>query len=831
MKIDWNKLAPHLAALGVFLVLAFLYSKPLLEGKVLYQSDIAIHRGMAKDIQDHRANYGEEPLWTGSAFSGMPAFTISVLYPSNIVDTIQQTYNALLPHPVRFIFLLALGFYILLLSFKVNPWLSIAGALAFAFSSNFMISIEAGHNSKVVGIAYMPAVVGAAILAFNGRWITGGVLASIFGALLINSGHFQIIFYAMMVLALIGITYLVKAIREKTILHFWKPLLALAIAAIASAGPNYSRLYNTSEHTKETMRGGSSELSSKQGGTGGLDIDYALGQWSYGIDESFTLMFPFYAGGASQETLPSSSETSKLFRRAGQEPGPMPMYRGPQTFHSPIYLGASVFFLFFLSMFIVKGYNRWWIYGAALLSLMIAWGNHFSILNEFLFNNLPLFNKFRTPTMALCIASMAVPLLGMLGLNKISQQPAPVRNMKAFRKAVIVSSVITGIVLVLGLTSDFRGPRDTEIFGENASANELYQALLADRKSFYLKGVFRSVVFLALAAGLIYFFLKKRIKVAFMIGGLAALLLVDVWTISRRYFNDESFVSRTNFTKVFEPSPASRQMLQDPALHYRVLKFSQGMFSDGVTSYNHKNILGNSSAKVQVYQDLIENELGKQINKIPQILERWGTSELLQIQLEQQIPALNMLNTRYIIVNPNEGGTLLNEGALGNAWFVYLIKYVANADEEMQALATFNPEYEAVVQEKYRDLIQRQNFFITIASIKLTQYKINHLTYESENPNPGFAVFSEVYYTNGWNCYIDGESVPIVKTNYALRGVSIPEGKHTIEMKFEPESYPKGERIGTMGSVFFGMVVLGGIGVLFWRERRRLVAHREPMRR
>jgi hypothetical protein len=870
MKLNWSKLLPHIVAVGAFIILSLAYCRPLLDGEVLKQGDIVVHRGMSKDIADHREQFGEEPLWLASAFSGMPAFTVSVKYPSNLVDKIQQAYNRVMPHPVRFIFLLAFGFYILLLSLRIDPWLSIAGAVAFAFSSNFLVSIEAGHNSKVLAIAYMPAVIGASILAFNGRWILGGVLATFFGSLLINAGHFQIIYYTAIVMLLVGMIYVVKGIREGTWKDLWKPSLVLLMAAGISAAPNYSRLHNVNAHTPETMRGGQSELTAKQGGAGGLDIDYALGDWSYGIDEPMTLMFPFYEAGASNEIVGANSKSVEAINRyARVEELGVPLYRGPQRFHSPIYIGASVFFLFFLGIFIIKGYNRWWIYTAALLSVALALGNNFHAFNGFLFDHMPLFNKFRTPTMALCIIGIMVPLLGMMAVNKLFHHDKDPEASKSFKRAVILTSLFVGIALIVGLTSDFSAPNDvitdssgrtqiviaeqysSQLFGNDAAAatqkrafeESFLEGVRSDRRALYMKGLVRSLAFFALAGALIFLFIKGKIKRPFLIGGLAALMLVDVWALSRRYFNDDNFEPKADYERNFEPPPSSQQVMRDQSLHYRVLRYGPGMFSDGLTSYWHKNILGNSSAKVQLYQDLIQvndsinGVLGDEINKIPALLNQYREKpEMVEVMMGPELPVLNMLNMKYVILGPNAGQVIPNElNALGNAWFVRLIEFVPDADAEYAVLrrGNFAPEYTAVVQEKYRrrpesppdgPFVNQQTYYIDSANIRLTSYKSNHLVYESTNGHPGFAVFSEIYYKNGWHCYIDGKEVPIIKVNYALRGVDVPPGNHKIEMKFEPASYPEGERRGSMGSALWAVMILGGIGWLGWKNRKRLAA-------
>lgn len=835
-EFEFKKWAPYIAALLLFILVPLIYSSPVLEGKTLRQSDIISFKGMSKEIQDHRAQYGEEPLWTGSAFSGMPSFTISTKYSANIAGRIQKFVSGLFPKPVNFMFLLLVGFFILLRSFKVDPWLSLAGAFAFAFSSNFLTSIEAGHNTKVLSIAFMPAIIGGIILCYNKKYIAGGIITTLFLAMQISAGHFQIIYYTILIALIIGIVYLIMAIQQKTISGFAKSTGLLIIAAFLAVLPNFSKLYNMSAHTGESMRGGGSELSNNKDSEGGLDINYALDDWSFGLAESFTLLVPDFEGGSSSEKVGKNSNSYKVLSKylRLRDSANAPLYKGPQRFTSPIYFGASVFFLFLFGIFFVKGKNRYWIYAAAALSLMIAWGSHFTLLNGFLFNHFPLFNKFRNPAMALCIAGMAIPLLGFVALNKLTTVKLKAgEGLALLKKAGIAAGVVLGLVLVIGLTSDFKGADNDAktlrsisdmsdmMFSEVANdpqyagqietfKNDFHEAVIQDRKSSFFKSTARSALFMALIAGLIFLFLKSKVKKKLFIAGIGLICFLDVVFISARYLNKESYVEKRSELAAFNPTQADVEIMKDKDMSYRVLKYGGNMFSDGITPYHHKSILGYSAAKIQLYQDLILNELGNQINLIPNVFNSTkGNVDLINTAFRQQLPVINMLNTRYIMLGNAANSIFRNDNACGNAWFVRQINYVPDADSEMASLSNFDPATTAIVQEKFRQNVGNETFTVAPgANISLTDFRSNRLTYQSSNENDGFAVFSEVFYKNGWNAYIDDQQVPITKVNYTLRGINVPAGDRTIIMKFEPESWKKGNTISGIGSILFLLFII-----------------------
>lgn len=847
MNFDMKKWAPFITALLLFIILPYIFADPLLDGKELRQGDIIKYEGMAKEIHDYRDTEGEEALWTGRAFSGMPAFTISVMYPTNIAYKIHHAISLLFPAPVNFIFLLCVGFFILLLSFRIDPWISIIGALSFGFASFFIISIDAGHNTKVLSIAYMPAIIGGIVLAFNKRYFIGGIIATLFVALQISAGHFQIIYYTALVAAITGIVYLIRAIRDKELPAFGKSAGILVIAALLGALPNFSSLYNTYVHSKESMRGGGSELrAGEDGGAGGLDIGYALDQWSLGIMESFTVMFANFEGGGSSESLEPGSPVhevlNKYVGRPIEEPMNAPLYTGPQRFTSPIYFGATVIFLFMLGIFLLKGYARYWVIAATVLSFFIAWGSHFEIFNSFLFYNFPMFNKFRNPAMALSIAGMTMPLLGFLALNKLTF-PNENKNdlLKALKFGAIATGVLFAVACFYGLTTDFKAANEAgtnqfidgtanQLFRDVANnpqyqgqvtqfKAEFYDAILEARANEFWQSVLRSFILIALVAGLIYFFLKGKIKQPILLAGIGILVLFDVWGVSSRYLTEESFADEAP-EQAIRMSPADQAILQDRDLSYRVLNLTSDVFSDGFTPYYHKSIFGYSAAKIQLYQDLIENQLGNEVQKVYGVFQSATSQQQVDQAVRQQLPVMNMLNTRYFILSPEAGGVYRNPNALGNAWFVSNVQFVQNAREEMERLSTIDPAQTALIRSTFKEQVQQQYQVPPDASIQLTQYKPNHLVYTSNNRNEGLAVFSEVYYQTGWNAYVDGKQVPIVKANYVLRAIEVPAGQHKIEMIFEPESYKMGNNVSLAGSVLFVLFIFGS-AFMVWRKRKK----------
>ncbi len=784
MKIDIKKLLPHVYVILFFIAICAAYFSPVLEGKMLQQHDIAQWEGMSKEIQDFREQYHSEPLWTNSMFGGMPAYQISVLYPANLVKYVNDVLTLWMPAPFSYIFLALLGFYLLLLCLKVDFRIAIVGAIGYAFASYNFIIIMAGHNSKLHAISLIPFVIAGVILVFNRKYLFGGALTALGLALEIYANHLQITYYLALAIGILGIVELVKAIRTKEILHFAKSAGVLAAATVLSILPNITSLWATYEYGKDSTRG-PSELSVKQH-SDGLDKDYALA-WSYGIGETMTMLIPDFMGGASQSELGKNSATYKALvdngagAQANQFVKQVPLYWGEQSFTAgPVYFGAIIVFLFVLGLFLVKTEYRVWLVAGAVLFTMLSWGKNFTAITDLFFNYLPGYNKFRTVSMILTLSGFSVALFSMLGLSSFFD---PELNPKKREKALLWSFYITGGIclffsLLPGALFDFSSSVD-----ENFKQYDWLLAAIRDDRAAALRGdAFRSFFFILCAAALLWFTLKQKIKYQYAILGIAALVLVDMWMVNKRYLNNTQFTSASKATQPFQPSQASLSILQDKTPGYRVMNTSVSTFNDASTSYFHHSIGGYHGAKLKRYQELIENQISK-----------------------NNMSVLDMLNTKYFIVPSQEGGAPIaqqNPGALGAAWFVNEYKIVPNADAELDALTEFSPKQTAIVDQRFKD--QLEGFKITpdsTASIKLVDYLPNHLTYQSQSTTDQLAVLSEIYYDKGWNAFVDGKSVPYFRANYVLRAMKVPAGNHKIEFKFEPSVYINGERIALAGSV------------------------------
>ncbi|HET6244036.1 MAG: YfhO family protein [Bacteroidetes bacterium] len=783
---------PHLLAIVTFLIVTMAFFGPLLQGKHLKQEDTMRWEGMAKEIIDFRKSEGEEPLWTNSMFSGMPAFQISVLYPNNLISHIDQALAKIFPGPSEIIFIALLTFYFLLISFGLTPLAAVAGALAFAFSSYNVIIIEAGHNTKGFAIGYMAIVVIGVVMAFRGKYLLGSALAALGVAFQVNANHLQITYYTLVLLLVFGIVETVKNIKEKTYKHYFKAVSFLFIAAVIGVLPNITSLLMTWEYGKETIRGKSELTLNADVKTSGLDKDYAT-QWSYGIGETMTLMVPNFKGGGSGQIGNDKSVMKVVDPQMKQYVSGMDRYFGDQPFTSgPVYFGAIVCFLFILGLFIVQGHLKWWLLIATLLSVMLAWGKNFMPLTDFFLDFVPGYNKFRAVSMTLVIAQIAMPLLGFLAIKKIMEQPAIIKEKQ---KQFLVAFGLTGGLSFLmyfmpGMFNDFFKE------GENANlmqqlisnkwpadqANLLLDNLESARKSIFTSDAARSGIFISLSALLVWLFSRGQLKSLYMLSGLLALITIDQWTVAKRYMNEDNFTRKNVRAQTFEPSEADLQILQDPDPHYRVLNVTTSTFNDAATSYFHKSVGGYHGAKLKRYQELIEYHLS-----------------------QNNMDVINMLNTKYFIVPGQDKRPVAqkNPAPLGNAWFVNEYEMVANADSEITALSSFTPSEVAIVDQRfdaYLKGLQLKNK--DEGSIKLTKYQPNYLSYESTTSAEQLAVFSEVYYDKGWNAYIDDKLVDHIRANYVLRALRVPEGKHKIEFKFEPASYIVGERIALAGSIF-----------------------------
>ncbi len=830
--MDWKKYSPHIISVVVILLTSILYCSPVLQGKRLVQDDIVKNIAQAKEIREYRDANGEEPLWTTRVFSGMTAFHIGTEYSTNVALMLDKVVRRTFPRTANVLFVTMLGFFILLVAMGVNPWLALAASLTYGISTNLIVSLVAGHVTKVVSIGYMAPAVGGVVLALRRKRLIGSLMTLVFVGLMINGNHFQILYYFLLISIVVGIVYLIQAIKEKTLPDFAKAVGILALAAIGGLLPNTAKLYNAYEHSQETIRGGKSELSSKDAkDKGGLDRDYAM-RWSYGPLETMTLVVPSFMGGATSEPLPEGGnveEALKSFQLNKQQKEGIlaqgPMYVGDQPFLlGTVYLGAGFIFLFILSIFLLNGPTRAWLLSIIVMSLVISWGRHFEMVTGFLFDYFPLYNKFRTPSMALAIAGLAIPLMGILGLHRILSGEVDKSELnKALKYAVYIAGGLMLLLFLYGLLNDWVGSKDASYQGKNSpwGIDAIYEALLADRKSRYLSDWFISTLVMAVTAFVIWYHDKGKMKLTAVIMIIGLVYLADMWHVSKRYLNNDDFVSQRDFEQQFRPSLADQAILQDPDPHYRVINVTRSPWTDGLTCYHHENVGGHHAAKLQRYQDLIENELNAQLQKLNGGLMQQGDQVIMNPAVAQQMPVYNMLNTKYFIVQANNpGGAVLNRSACGNAWFVETIQKVGTADEEMAALAQFDPNSTAIVSAAYEASLYSYNFGKSAnAAIQLTDMSPKYLKYTSKNDQDGLGVFSEVYYGEGWEATIDGAPAEIERVNYVLRAIKIPAGEHVVEMRFNPSSFRLGMNVSLAGSVLF-LLFAGGL-IYFHLKKQR----------
>ncbi len=801
---SFKALIPWVAAIVIFMVISLVYFSPVLEGKRLSQDDIIRHKGVSKEIADFREKSGKEPLWTNAMFGGMPSFQTSTLYPGNLTRFADKILTLSLPHPANLVFLYALGFFILLMVLRINPWLAVAGSLGFAFSSYFFIILEAGHNSKAHAIGYMAPVIAAVILTYRGKYLAGGILTCLFLALQISANHLQITYYLMMIILLLATGILVQSIRDKTIPSFLKASGILVIAAIISIGPNVSNLWTTYEYSQYSIRGKSELTSNQENKTSGLDKDYATA-WSYGISESLTLLIPNFKGGSSNSELSKNSEMYRVLQdnnvpNADQIIKGLPTYWGPQPFTSgPVYIGAVLVFLFILGLILVKGTMKWVLLAATLLSLFLSWGHHFAALTDFFLHNIPMYNKFRAVSMTLVIAELTIPLLGILVLDGLIRGETDTRKAwQALKIAFIVSGGLSlFFALFPGWFFDFTSAEDAQL-KTSGYPDWFINTLVIDRQHMLRNDAFRSFAFILLAGILLWGLIRSKLRPTYVILGIGLLVLVDLWAVNRRYINNDNFVRKSQMQYPYSPSQADEFILKDKDPNFRVLNVTVNTFNDASTSYYHKSIGGYHGAKLRRYQELIENQISKNNQAV-----------------------LNMLNTKYFILKGGDGQPVAqpNMQALGNAWFVKATQLVANADSEMVALGNFDPARTAIIDKRFENHLKAfSGDFDSTAVINLKSYQPNHLVYESDASVTGLAVFSEIYYEKGWEATIDGKPAPHFRCNYVLRAMVIPAGKHTIEFRFHPKSYFTGEKISLASSLLLVLLVAGLLAGSLYRQ-------------
>jgi len=810
----FKPLLPYLVAILVFLVLSVAFLNPILEGKSIKQSDITIFKGMSKEIVDFRAEYDSEPLWTNGMFSGMPAYQISTKYPHNLMKKVDKVIRLGFPNPLSLLFLYFLGFFVLLIVLGVDPWLALIGSFAYAFSSYFIILFEAGHNSKAHALAYLPTVIAGIVLTYRGKYLLGGVLTAFFAALEISANHFQITYYLLLFIIVLVIFILYDHIKKNSLPQFAKATGVLAIAAVLAVLPNITNLWVTSEYSALSMRGKSELVKEGNIQTSGLDTDYAT-QWSYGIGESWSLLFPNVKGGGSGALALNKNAMEQVdprYRQAFAQ-NRISSYWGNQPFTSgPTYVGAIIVFLFVLGLFYVKGYLKWALLAGTVMSLALAWGKNFMPLTELFLNHFPLYNKFRAVSMMLVIAEFTMPTLAILALWKIVKEPSIIKTKQ--KEFFIAFAATGGLLLVFYIVPtvffSFLSKMEASQLLGNSNATAFVENMEAARISIFRADAIRSFAFILLMAVVLYLFSISKIKKTVLYISFAVLLLADMFTVARRYVNDDSFDNKRRVENPYTPSVADKAILQDKALDYRVLNLANP-FNDGGTSFFHKSIGGYHSAKLGRYQDLIDDVLQNEIQDLTASLQSSNGILAINEQLRNS-SVLNMLNTKYIIYNPGVR-PIVNPYANGNAWFAKDIVWAENANDEIEKLKNLDTKALALIDVRYKTQIQLSGVeFNTENSIKLDDYKSNHLVYHTKAASEQLAVFSEIYYSKGWNAYIDGELNPHIRANYTLRAMMIPAGEHTVEFKFEPTSYYTGERISLIGSIILLLAFIGVIG-------------------
>ena len=787
-KIDWKqiwiKTWPHLVAIVTFVLLVMVYFAPqVFENKQLPQGDMISARGMGHDAREYHEQTGEWSHWSNSMFGGMPYNVTSGVDSKSIFRPISTLMKVSFHgETTAVLWLLLIGFYIFMLAVGGGPWLGIVGAIAFAFGSYNLIIIGAGHVTKGWVLATVPAVIGGCMLCYQKKYIVGFIVTLLATGLNVYWNHQQISYYTLLMLIPLAITYLVYAIREKKQKHFWTASAALVVAAIMAIAPAMDKLLPTWDYSKETMRGGAvlKGTEDSEAGKSGLNREYAF-HWSYGKAETMTLLIPNFYGGSSNYALGEDSETYKTVKKyagssqAKQIAKSLPTYWGDQPFTSgPVYAGAIICFLFVLGLLAVKGPERWWLLAAVIIGVLLSWGRNLPSLNNWLFDHLPLYNKFRTPSMSLVMTTTAMAMLGMLALRALLKKEVELKHI------YIATGITGGLCLLMalfpGLAGGFTAKMDAQL------PEWLSECLIEDRRAMLTSDAWRSLCFILFAAVGAFAYLKiEKMRSGIVIALMGVLILADLWTVDKRFLNDDHFVpKKRNLVTMTE---ADKQILADKDPNYRVLNLTTSTFNDAQTSYFHKSVGGYSPAKLRRYQDIIDYYFAGNIN----------------------MNVLNMLNTRYVIT---QQGVQYNPEAFGNAWFVQNIDWVNNPNEEIAAIGNVDLLQKAVIDTCWRTKVSEGLAMTQPASIRLTNYaNPGNLFYESESSEDGLAVFSEVYYKT-WKAFIDGKEVPVVRANYILRAIEVPAGKHMIEFRCEDDLLLDTQMVSTIASCLVVLVII-----------------------
>ena len=811
---SFKQLLPHLLIITAFLVISYIYFYPVLEGKVLRANDSSVSNYISKEIRDYRAANGKDPLWTNSIFSGMPGYLILTRHPGNLMRHVDNVFRVC-KMPVSVLFLAMTGFYILLLMIGVNRWIAAVGAAAYGFSSFLFQILAAGHNTQAIALAYMAPMIGGVWYAYRYNAIKGALFTAFILSLELLANHPQITYYAILCLLVYIITEFIWSVKEKTIPQFLRTSGILIIPVVIAIGVNFGNLYTVYEYSKFSMRGKSDLVIENKNMSSGLDRDY-ITHWSYGIDETMNLLIPNYKGGSSKP-FDRNSETVKALRQnnMASASNQVMKYWGTQPgTDGPHYMGAIIIFLFVLGLLITRGREKWWLLVATLLSVMLAWGKNFMPFTNLFIDFFPGYNKFRAVTMTLVIAQFCIPLLGALALRDIYE--STVSGKKIFKGFKIALGITGGILLLAIIFPGIAGSFLNQ--GEIEYPDWLKSAMTADRKILLRNDAIRSLAFILAAASVIFAYLKNKLRKEYSIIIIGLMVLLDLWTVDKRYLNADRFERLSAIQKSVTPTPADAFILKDQS-YKRVLNLAVSTFNDNTpTSYFHKSVGGYHGAKLKRYQELIDSALVGEINTFISAAGNAKSAEDL-IPALSSTPALNMLNTRYIIYN-HEAPPVINPYSLGNAWFVEKPVLVENANKEIMAIKSLNPSAEAIIDKKFRDLVPATSYPISDGdTINLISYQPNELIYKYSAGTEKLIVFSEIYYPAGWKCYVDGNEKPYLRANYVLRAMTAPAGDHEIKFSFKPESYITGNKVSLASSVLLILLIGGFIAYELIRKK------------
>ena len=830
----YKKFLPDVVVILVFAIISFAYFLvPVTQGKILFQHDASAGVGSAQEFTEYQNRTGETTRWTNSIFGGMPTYQMSPSYQSTDgLSQVMNAYHLWLPDNVWFLFAYLLGFYILLRAFDFRQTLAALGSIMWAFSSYFLIIIAAGHLWKVMALAYLPPMIAGIVLAYRGRYLSGFIVTALFTAFEIKANHVQMTYYYLFIILFMVIAYLVKAVREKQLSGFMKSTGVVATAAVIGIAINLSSLYHTWQYQKESMRG-KSELVKKNAAnqtSSGLDRDY-ITQWSYGIDETLTLLVPDAKGGA---TVPLSKNATAMAKADPQIQSmipqlydAIPQYFGTQPGTSgPVYVGAFVLFLFILGLFIVRGSMKWALLTATVLSVLLAWGHNFMGFTNFFLDYIPMYAKFRTVASILVIAEFTIPLLAALALKKIVDEPEVLTKQMKF---VYISLALTaGVALLIALfpgmmepfVSDQERQMITSIQGmDGNTANMILANIAAMREAMVSADAWRSVIVILIGFALLFLYKMKKLRADYMVICMAVLCLVDMWQVDKRYLNDEMFVPKSERDMPHQATSTDLAIMKDKSLDYRVLNLASNTFNENETSFFHKSIGGYHPAKLRRYQEMIDAYIAPEMQAAMQAIAA-KNGNMQEVDGAKVFPVLNMLNTKYFIL-PLQGGAtipLQNIYAQGNGWFVDKINYVADANAEYAGVGKIDVRHEAVADKKFESVLGQARSNDSTAIVKLVKYEPNNLQYTIDSKKGGVVVFAEIYYP-GWTATIDGQPAELGRVNYILRALNVKAGKHTVVLDFHPTSISTTETIAYIAIVILFLAIIGA-GYMRFKNRK-----------